>query len=870
MRLLLRVFSLFVPRGERARWREEWLAEVPHGGWRMLSGALPDVMALRRLGGRGTFHALDQDVRYALRAFFAGRSFTAAVVGSLAIGIGATTAAFTMVNAALFRPFPELRAQEELVRIKISHRESGVVWLATTWNDYELLRDGIPALEGFSIAHDSTFAVAPGRGAEARHVGGLVVSGNYFDVLGVRPALGRFFVPDDDGTPWKQPAVVVSYRFWQRQLSKDPEVLGRTINVNGTDLPIIGVTPERFSGVFSSGDADLWITFALSDLIFRDGSGLAVHARAAKAFHTTFVGRLTPGASIERARAQAAALAAPLLEASTLNEKQLFVVVEPVRIADPERYWLRAVVLMAVPMIVLAIACVNAANLLLARATRRSQDWLVRLALGATRWRLIRQMLVESLVLAFGGAALGLVFAYWMARYIQTLAPAREILIDLNVVLFVVTAAVATALVFGLGPALSVTRRTVSGAPERGRYLRGAFGSRTRSALVVLQAALCLGLLATGAQFTATLQSIWDEGLPDAGQFLAVSLDVDKLRYDRARTEGFYSDLLARVEQLPGVKAAALSGQRAASLLGGGVGSSGMRVAINGQPEHPRDRSLVSYATAGFFETMGLQIGKGRTFTAQEHRRPSKAVIVNEAFARKFGGDALGRVVELVSDGPQRIKTSTAAMIVGVIAPEPGRPMFSRLPQVFYAAPDLHQPALDLLVRFDGSADGVAAAVRTVVTGMDARLPIAQIATGEELRRRRHMGDYTVAKTVSVLGVLALILAAAGLYGVVSYAVTLRQKEIGIRMALGAEGPNVLRLVLRQSLIPVVVGCLLGGAGAMAAGSLIRSRLYGVSAMDPIAFGGAALLLLITMTVASLVPARRAARVDPIQVLRTE
>jgi predicted permease len=457
-----------------------------------------------------------------------------------------------------------------------------------------------------------------------------------------------------------------------------------------------------------------------------------------------------------------------------------------------------------------------------------------------------------------------------MARYIQTLAPAREILIDLNVVLFVVTAAVATALVFGLGPALSVTRRTVSGAPERGRYLRGAFGSRTRSALVVLQAALCLGLLATGAQFTATLHSLWDEGLPDAGQFLAVSLDVDKLRYDRARTEGFYSDLLARVEQLPGVTAAALSGQRAASLLGGGVDSSGMRVTINGQPEHPRDRSLVSYATAGFFETMGLRIGKGRTFTAEEHRRPSRAVIVNEAFARKFGGDALGRVVQLVSDTPGGVKTSTEAMIVGIVAPQPNRPMFSRLPQVFYPAPDLHRPALDLLVRFDGSADGIAATVRTVVTGMDARLPIAQIATGEEMRRRRHMGDYTVAQTVSVLGVLALILAAAGLYGVVSYAVTLRQKEIGIRMALGAEGASVLGLVLRQSLIPVLVGCLLGGAGAVAMGSLVRSRLYGVSPVDPVAFGAAALLLLITMTVASLVPARRASRVDPIQVLRTE
>ena len=870
MRALLFLFSLLLPRGDRGRWREEWRAELRHGGWRMLPGSLPDAIAVRRLGHASAFHALDQDVRYALRAFFAGRSFTAAVVGSLAIGIGATTAAFTMINATLFRPFPEIRAQEELVRVKISHLESGTVWLATTWNDYELLRDGIPALEGFSIAHDGTFAVAPGGGAEPRQMAGLVVSGNYFDVLGVRPALGRFFLADDDGTPWKQPAVVISHRFWHRHLSGDPDVLRRTVNVNGADLPIIGVAPQRFSGVFTSGDTDLWITFALSDLVFRDGMGRAVHARGAKPFHTTFVGRLKKGASIEQARAQAATLAAPLLAATTLKEKQVFAVVEPVRIADPDKYWLRAVILMVVPMIVLAIACVNAANLLLARATRQSQDWLVRLALGATRWRLIRQMLVESLVLAFGGAALGLAFAYWMARYIQTLAPAREILVDLNVVLFVVTAAVATALVFGLGPALSVTRATVSGAPERGRYLRGAFGSRTRSALVVLQAALCLGLLATGAQFTTTLQSLWDEGLPDAGQFLAVSLDVDKLRYDRARTEGFYSDLLARVEQLPGVKAAALSGNRASGILSGSVESSGMRVSINGRPEDPRDRSLVSYATAGFFETMGLRIGKGRTFAAEEHRRPSRAVVVNEPFSKKFGGDALGRTVELVSDGPDGAKTSVEAMIVGVIAPEPGRPMFSRLPQVFYPAPEWHRPALDLLVRFDGNADRIAAAVRTIVAGMDARLPIAKIATGEDMRRQRHMVDYTVAKTVSVLGALALVLAAAGLYGVVSYAVTLRQKEIGIRMALGAERPTVLRLVLRQSLIPVAFGCVLGGAGAAAVGSLVRSRLYGVSAMDPIAFGGAALLLLATMTVASLVPARRAARVDPIQVLRTE
>lgn len=872
--LLLRFLSLIVPVATRERWREEWGAELQHGGWRMLPGAIPDALTLRsirreenRAWGKkaGIFHAIDQDVRYGMRTLVGSRSFTIAVIGSLAIGIGATTAAFTMVNAVLFRPFPKIHKQEELVTVKIAPRQR--VWFTTSWNDYEVLRNGIPAFESFSIAHQNTFAVAPGRGEEPRQVSGLVVSGNYFDVLGVRPALGRFFVLDDDVTPWKQPAVVISHRFWQRRMAGDPAVLRQPLNVNGVDIPVIGVAPEGFDGVFTTGE--LWITFALSDLVFRNDAGRAIHARAAKPFSTNLVGRLRPGATIEQAQAQADGLAAALYDADDRGERELFVRVEPLRIADPSTYWLRAVILMIVPTIVLAIACVSAANLLLARATRQSRDWLVRLALGGTRWRLVRQMLVESLLLACGGAVLGLAITYWTTRYLQQFAPISGIAIDANVLTFVVAAAVATALVFGLGPALSVTRTAVSRAPEGARFLRGPFGSRTRSALVVVQAALCLGLLATGAQFTKTLTSLWNEGLPDPGQFLVVSLDVDKLRYDRPRAEAFYADLLTRVEQLPGVRSAALSGRSASRMLSGLVESWGVEVWIGGQPEHPRDRSLLTYATGGFFDTMGLQIVKGRTFTRDEQRRPPRVVIVNEAFAKKFGGDALGRVVQLKFKGADESITTADAMIVGIVAAS-GRALFSRLPNVFYPAPLKHEAAIDLLLRVDGDADSFAAAVRTIVAGMDARLPLGSIATGEDLRRRRNAVDYTMVHTVSALGVVALILAAAGLYGVVSYTVTLRQKEIGIRMALGAERAGVLRLVVRQSIVPVVIGCVLGAAGAVAVGSLVRSRLYGVSAMDPVAFGVAAALLLVTMLAASLAPARRAAQVDPVTVLRME
>ena len=875
--LLLCLISWLVPVAVRARWCEEWRAELRHGGWRMLPGALPDALAMRKIGREdrhrmhgkraGLWHALDQDVRYAVRSTVNAPGFTLAVVGSLAIGIGATTAAFTLVNAALFRPYPKIHAQEELVTVKIAPRQR--VWFATSWNDYEVLRDGIPALANISIAHDTTFAVAPSGGQEPQQARGLVVSGNYFDVLGVQAARGRFFRPEEDGTPWQQPALVISYRYWQRHMAGDPGVLKRTLTVNGTALPVIGVAPDGFGGVFASGEPQLWITFALSDMVFRDSAGRPVHARGAGAFYTTLVGRLRPGATIEQASAQAAALAGGLYEANDRGEKQLFVRVEPLRVAAPGQYVPFVVALMSVPLIVLAIACVNAANLLLARATRRSQDWLVRLSLGATRWRLVRQMLVESLLLAFASGAIGLIFAYWGASFIQRIAPTRDVLIDANVALFVVAAAVGTALLFGLGPALSVARSAIARAPAGGRSPRGAFGSRTRAALVVMQAALCLGLLATGAQFLRTLWATWDEGLPEAKQFLVVPVDVGKLRYDRARAEGFYSDLLTQVQQLPRVHAAALTDRSAWTMLAGVVMNMGARVSIDGRPEDPRDHSLVTYATAGFFETMGLQISRGRGFTTAEQRPPVRAVIVNERFTKKFGGEALGRLVQL-ADGPAGSPTMVDAMIVGIVVAPPNRPLFSEFPNVFYPAPLLHEPALDLLIRFDGDADGIASAVRTIVSGMDARLPLGQIATGEDLRRARNASSYAVAQTISLLGVLALLLAAAGLYGVVSYMVMLRQKEIGIRIALGADRATVLSLVLRQAIVPVVLGCALGAAGAVATGALVRSWLYGVSPMDPVAFGGAALLLVGTMVLAALAPARRAARVDPVEVLRTE
>jgi predicted permease len=869
MRILISILALLVPRTERPRWREEWRAELQHGNRRMILGALPDAWAMRTVGrvppeGESyrsrPFHALDQDVRYALRTFATGKSFTLAVIGSLAIGIAATTTAFAVVNARFFRPYVAVAAQEELVRVTIGPPQR--VYFGTSWNDFELLRNGLTAIDSLSGAYETMFAVASGGGEEPRTIPGLVVTGNYFDVLGVRPSLGRFFQPDENAAPWARPAVVVSHRYWQRHLAGDPAVLQRTLSVNGAVLPIIGVTPEGFDGLWTAGE--MWITFALSDLVFRDDGGQPIQARAAEPFFMDLVGRLKPSATIEQGRAQAAALVQPLTEARDRGTKTLVVRVDPLRMDDPVTYGLSSLSYMAVPLIVLLIACVNAANLLLARATRRSQDWLVRLALGASRWRLVRQLLVESLLLAVGGAALGLVLCFWTLGFVDRQARG-DVVIDTTVVLFVLAAAFATSLLFGLGPALSVTCAAVSRAPEAGRFMRGPFGSRTRAALVMVQAALCLGLLATGAQFTKTLRTLTDDGLPDPGQYLRVSLDLDQLRYGPPEAEAFYRQLLERVEALPAVRSAALADK---DVLSGMVGLSPVRVRVPGAGSDPLRGVVTMYAAGKFFDTIGLPILQGRQFSPVERRGPPQTVIVNQPFADDvFGGNALGRVVRLTAGSDTA--AAVDAMIVGVVAAPPVR-RTDILPMVFYPAPLTPQPALDLLVRFDGNSAGVTAAVRTIVSAMDDRIPLQRVATGAEMRRARNEQRYTLAQTVSILGVLALVLAAAGLYGVVSYMVTLRQKEIGIRMALGAAGGSVLRLIVRQSIVPVLAGCALGAVGAVIVGALIRSRLYGVSPMDPVAFGGAALLLLLTMLVASLIPARHASRVDPITVLRQE
>jgi putative ABC transport system permease protein len=875
MRIILWLVSLFVPHEARQRWREEWVAELRHGGRRMASGALPDALAMRALAREARavrrawkpFHALDQDVRYALRSFGRGKSFALALVGSLAIGIGGTTSGFALADAAFFRPFVGVDDPDTLVQVKIGN---GRIWTSTTWTEYEELKASLTSLSDLAASHEADVAVSVAGGA-AENVRGAVVSGNYFNLLGVVPARGRFFLSDEDGVAWARPVAVVSHRFWERQLSSDPDVVGRNIAVNGDILTVIGVVPQGFVSVPSQHSVDVWSTFAVSNLVFQGADGQPAHVRDAGPARLDYVGRLRDAATVESAAAEAAVAGEPLIAARGRNAaaRDLAVRVEPLRPDDARTYALRAAALMAVPLIVLAIACVNAANLLLARATSRSTDWLVRLALGASRWRLVRQLLVESLVLAVAGTLLGIVLSYWMLGFNAReygFAPSLAMLINPRVFAFAAAATLATALLFGLGPAVSVTRAAVSRAPEAGRFMRGPFGSRTRSLLVVLQAALCLGLLATGAQFTNTLRkSLADDNLVDPARLLITSIDLGTLRFTDTQARGFYDELQRRLRLLPGVKFVATT-EGEVHLFDA---ASSVRIWHPGAAGNTGQLQMGVYAGGEFFDAMRLPILRGRSFLPEEQRGAPRAVIVNQAFAKSLSqSDALGLVLRLGA-ASAAYPVAHDAVIVGVV-PSPTYSLGHTHPIVYYPVPLEPMPAVDLLVRFDGDGPGMIAAVSGVVGSIDNRIPVKRIVTGEQLRQLRNAPDINRARAVSVLGLLGLVLAAAGLYGVVSYMVTLRRKEIGIRMALGAERASVLRLILRQSVVPVVVGCVFGAIGAASMSSVIRSRLYGVSPVDPVAFAGATLLLLAVMVLASLAPARHASRVDPVEVLRQE
>jgi predicted permease len=902
--MLLRLVSLLVPHAVRLRWREEWLAEMHHARargasrrvlWRMTAGSVADALAVRRIGApartsaprAGVFHALDQDLHYALRGLANAPGFAFSVILSLAIGIGANAAAFSLINAAIFRPFPGVSDQDSLVRLTLGTQDrQKFSTIEASYRDFLSMRENMTTLSGLSAHRDATFAVA--TEGQTAGVSGAVVSGNYFEVLGVIPAAGRFFLDREDETAWTHPVVVIGDALWERLYDRDRSAIGRRLLVNGAALEIVGVAPRGFIGVRKHSPG-LWIPMAMGELVLRGPDGRPARAEVAGPLSLEYVGRRRDGVTMEQVAAQAGTLSERL--DATRSNPRARVSVLPVLLNDPSGIGAQIVGFMAVPMLVLAIACVNAANLVMARSSRRVRDWTVRLAVGATRWRVVRQVLAEAIILSAAATMLGLLLSRWGVSFITRILPI-PVPLDVRVAMFTVAIAALTAITFSLGPALAVTRyarqRLASATVGAGMGTR----SRTRFALVALQAALSLGLLATGTQFARTVYAAAaTEPVAHPESLVVAAVDVDPLRLKAEAGEEFYRQLLDRVNRLPGVVAAGFAPR---GIVTGQVGRDTLtRIWVPGFADD--GRSQVAFrVSARLLDAIAVRVLQGRGFTAADEMSV-RTVIVNTAFADKFlHGQAINRtfrvgrpagtsrdgglvIVALGTKGEPTYRTSapssptdgTDVTVVGVVDGLMQQGAFEP-PILYYAAPLVYQPERTLFLRLDRSGRFNAASLHAAARDVDPRVPITGVTTLADMRLNHNVDVKFVGRAVGVLGILALMLAAGGLYSVVSYIVSLRRQEVGIRIALGAGAGSIVGMIVRQALLPTLIGAAAGAGGAAAVGAVIRSRMYGASTVDPVAFGSATLLMLVVMLLASWLPARHAGSVDPISVLRQE
>jgi putative ABC transport system permease protein len=827
-----------------------------------------------------------QDVRYAVRTLLKSPGFTLVAALSIALGIGANTAIFSLVNATLLRRLPV--AEPERLAYVFSGVPGGL-YSTASYPDYVDYRDGNNLFEG--LAARGGISASLGAAEAADLVGGSIVTGNYFEVLGVGAQLGRTITSDDDRTPGGHPVVVLSHGLWQRRFGGG-EVVGRQINLNGQSFNIIGVLPAEYTGVDQGRADDIFVPMSMQAVMRppRGGYSGEMNPDLLKVRGNRWlwmIGRLKKDVTPEQASAAFTSVSKHLAETYPDTNTGRIVTLTRAVDGDPEsRSSLVSVagLLLSVVGIVLLIACANVANLLLARASGRRKEMALRLALGASRWRVMRQLLTESLLLALLGGAAGLVLALWAIDLMKAAPPPAGALpvapvftVDVRVLGFTLALSALTGVLFGLAPALQASRpdlvpalkdETVS--LDRGRRFS------MRNLLVVAQVALSLVLLVGAGLFLRSVNHARaiDPGF-DAERLLVAQLNINLLRYTRAQGREFYRQVVEHVASLPGVESVSLS--RNVALTGS---SSTRGLLVEGQTGEGNDlRSEGGGSAAGdgtvgvnvvglnYFKTFGVSLVRGRDFGTADTEESPSVVVVNEAFAaRHFAGqDPLGKRLSFNGvRGPWR-------EIVGVARDSKYYTLGEgRTPFVYLPLAQNHETGMALVVRAAGEPSALSGAVRREVQSLEKNLPVTDARPMTEVIGTALYAARTGATLLTGFGLLALVLAAVGLYGVMAYSVSRRTREVGIRMALGARAADVLRLVLREALTLVACGVLLGLAGAWAASRLLAGFLYGVSTNDPVTFLGTTAVLVAAALLACFVPARRATKVDPMVALRYE
>ena len=828
-----------------------------------------------------------KDIRFGLRSLLKRPGFTVIAVLTLALGIGANTAIFSVVNATLMRPLP-VANPEQLVFV--FNGPSGSVF---SYPDYATLRDQNNVLDGLIAWGGITASLNSNEQTDL--VTGAIVSGNFFDVLGVRAQLGRVISTDDDKTPGAHPVAVISPRLWQTRFGGDPNIVGRQLLLNGNTFTIIGVLPAGFDGLQLGVTRDLYVPMMMQATMRPPRAGYSgemnpdlLQTRGNRWLFS--VGRLKPGVTAAQAQSSLALIAKQIEEAYPQTNRNRGITISALSESDnpAARQQLSSVgrLLMAVVGIVLLIACANVANLLLARSSSRTKEIAVRLAIGATRWRIVRQLLTEGMLLATMGGVAGLLLAWWSTRTLSAAPPPTGSLpitpqfsIDRRVFLFTLGVSLIAGIVFGLAPALRASRPALIPALKDDAV---AFFERTRmfslrNLLVVTQVALSVVLLIAAGLFLRSLRQAQtiDPGF-DAEKIVTLPLNINLLRYTRTQGREFYSRVIERVEAIPGVESASLAriaavsgGSSVRSLLIEGRAGSGNQFRSEGSGAAPGDNESVSSNVVGprYFQTMGIGLLQGRDFNAQDTEEHPRVAIVNEAFVRRHfpSEDALGKRLSFNGpEGPWR-------EIVGVVRTSKYISLGEAPTPVSYVPlQQNHETGMTLHVRTKVDPLSIAAAVRSEVQSLERNLPLG---TPERMSDRVANSLYAArmgAILLAIFGGLALLLASIGLYGVMSFAVSRRTREMGIRVALGARPGDVFRLVLRQGMTLVVVGLMVGLGVAVVVTRLLASFLYGVSTTDALTFTAIPVLLTLVALVACYLPARRAMKVEPLIALRYE
>jgi predicted permease len=830
---------------------------------------------VREVAAGAHWESIFRDIRYALRSLGKARAFSTSVIWSLSLGLAATIMAFALINGMLLpTPFSGVRDQERLVTLGILDNFGPRLGLRrTAWTDYpDVVRalDGMTSLESVASFTESDVAVTLPQPVS---LPAAFVSPDYFDVLGIRPEIGRTFAPGEGGA--ESAVAVIGHALWTRELGGGPSVIGRPIQVGRQTFEIIGVAPQGFAGTTRGMDIGVWVPIVFADRLAmnsRGGTGGFMPGELGE-HQIRYVGRMRDGVRVDRVETELGVVAGGIV-ASAANpaDPAERLRVEVSGLGESEGDVLEVAGILAVPFLVLAIGCVNAANLLLVRATRRRREVAVRLTLGASRLRLVRQLVIESLILALGAALVALPLAWWgLQGLAASIVFPFPMPLDATVVAGALATALLTALAFGLVPAFQATAERPSAA--LGTAHAGSGGTRSQSrgrrALVAGQVALSLGLLGTAFQLTSALESVAEPPAADPDRVLLASFDLAQLRFSAAESDAFYAALLDGAARLPGVEAAALS-DRNLGRAGGAWELWPPAAAVTDEPDAPfSPLSVSAFAGGDYFEVVGLELVRGREFVATDRNKIPEVAIVTERLAVQIldDADALGRSVYVTPFAD--VPTKVVLPIVGVVE-SPVAPSGEEVAAIFFPSPFEQGTALTLHLRSEGPAAPLAPAVRDLVARLDPNVPILELATLAQKIRVDNVDDRTLASVVALLGIVAVLLASMGLYGVTSYSVAIRTQELAVRMALGAQPGRVLAMVLWQALSVALIGSVLGVLAAIAVGVLIRAEIVDVAGVDVAALGGSAALLAAAVLLASFVPARRAARLAPYAVLREE